>query len=80
MSALSITILICAAGLAPRDCRTENAIAVVHPAAALYAEYSGMAGCQSFATKFAASLHYVESGAGYPKIRCALGVPAGSVG
>jgi hypothetical protein len=85
MSALSITILVCAAGLAPRDCTAETAVAVIKPSPALYADFSGYAGCERFSQLYTASLHYMEPGAdgkpaAYIKPRCSLGAPAGSVG
>lgn len=85
MSALSITILICAAGLPPRDCQADTAIAVLKPAPTIYEAFHGMAGCERFAQLYAASLHYMEPGPdgkplAYPKPRCTLSAPAGSVG
>lgn len=78
MTILTVTILICAAGLPPRDCTDDSAIAVLKPAATLYEARMGAAACGTFAQEFAASLHYLEPGPGgrpvaYVKSRCALG-------
>jgi len=85
MSALSITILICAAGMAPQDCTSENAIAVLKPAPTLYETFHGIGPCGKFAQEFAASLHYLEPGedgrpVAYVKPRCSFGAPSRSVG
>lgn len=77
MSALTVTILICAAGMPQQDCTADNAIAVLKPAATLYETRQSLPGCLTFAQQFAASLHYLEPGpdgkpVAYVKSRCAL--------
>lgn len=85
MGALTVTILICAAGMPRQACNADVAIAVMHPARALYAEYGGLNGCASFGQKFAASSPYFEPDENgvqraWPKLLCTIGAAAGSVG
>lgn len=85
MGALTVTILICAAGMPQQVCQEDTAIAVLKPNASLYETRQGLPGCGSFAQQFAASLHYLEPGPdgkpiAYVKSRCSLGDQQGRAG
>jgi hypothetical protein len=82
MSALTVTILICAASMPQQACQEDTAIAVLKPAASLYETRQSLPGCATFAQAYAASLHYLEPGpdgkpVAYVKSRCSLGERAG---
>lgn len=83
MTLLTVTILICAAGVPQQACQEDTAIAVLRPNATLYETRQSLPGCATFAQQYAASLHYLEPDENgkpiaYVKSRCSLGAPVGS--